>query len=144
MKRLWKIYGSPFFTIIVAAVSLSLVLAGCDQTGEGTRTGSGAAEGAASSNTDTDTEASGGQEAAPADGGEDYTLETKVMDVINDPVFEGYGRLIFPVDQVIDEDLELQDVGSILTWYNNVNPERTVEIVNYLKDQVSAGKSDFL
>lgn len=143
MKRLWKIYGSPFFTIIVAAVSLSLVLAGCDRTGEGTRTGSGAAEGAASSNTDTDTEASGGQEDAPADGGEDYTLETKVMDVINDPVFEGYGRLIFPVDQVIDEDLELQDVGSILTWYNNVNPERTVEIVNYLKDQVSAGNQIF-
>lgn len=111
MKRLWKIYDSPFFTIIVAAVSLSLALAGCDQTGEGTRTGSGAAEGAASSNTDTDTEASGGQEAAPADGGEDYTLETKVMDVINDPVFEGYGRLLFPVDQVIDEALELSQMG---------------------------------
>ena len=63
--------------------------------------------------------------------------------MINDPVFEGYGRLLFPVDQVIDEDLELQDVGSILTWYNNVNPERTVEIVNYLKDQVSAGNQIF-
>ena len=128
MKRLWKIHGDPFFTIIVAAVFLSLVLAGCDRTGEGTRTGSGAAEVSASSNTAAET--SGGQEAAPADGGEDYTLETKVMDVINDPVFEGYGRLLFPVDQVIDEDLELQDEGSILTWYNNVNPERTVEIVN--------------
>lgn len=74
---------------------------------------------------------------------DEYTLETKVADVINDPVFEGYGRLIFPVDRPIDEDLELQDVGDILIWYNNVNPDRTVEIVNYLKDQAEAGQQIF-
>lgn len=68
-----------------------------------------------------------------------YTGETKVADVISDPFFEDYGRLIFPVDQPIDEELELQDVDEILTWYNNVNPERTVEIVNYLKDQAESG-----
>lgn len=65
------------------------------------------------------------------------------MDVINDPVFGDYGRLIFPVDRTIDEDLELQDVGEILTWYNNVNPDRTVEIANYLKDQVESGEQIF-
>lgn len=73
----------------------------------------------------------------------DYTLNTKVWDVINDPVFEDYGRLIFPVDRTIDENLELQDVGDILIWYNNVNPERTVEIANYLKDRASAGEKIF-
>ena len=74
---------------------------------------------------------------------DEYTLETKVADVINDPVFEGDGRLIFPVNRPIDEDLELQDVGDILIWYNNVNPDRTVEIVNYLKDQAEAGQQIF-
>lgn len=34
-----------------------------------------------------------------------YTLTTKVVDVIHDPVFEDYGRLIFPVDQTIDESM---------------------------------------
>lgn len=72
-----------------------------------------------------------------------YTGETKVADVISDPFFEDYGRLIFPVDQPIDEELELQDVDEILTWYNNVNPERTVEIVNYLKDQAESGQQIF-
>lgn len=72
-----------------------------------------------------------------------YTGETKVADVISDPVFEDYGRLIFPVDQPIDEELELQDVDEILTWYNNVNSERTVEIVNYLKDQAESGQQIF-
>lgn len=27
-----------------------------------------------------------------------YTAETSISDVINDPVFSPYGRLIFPVD----------------------------------------------
>ena len=72
-----------------------------------------------------------------------YTGETKVADVISDPFFEDYGILIFPVDQPIDEELELQDVDEILTWYNNVNPERTVEIVNYLKDQAESGQQIF-
>ena len=62
-----------------------------------------------------------------------FHLETKVVDVINDPVFRGYGRLIFPADRHISHDLSLKDVGNILVWYNDVRPERTVEIVNYMK-----------
>ena len=65
-------------------------------------------------------------------------MHTKVKDVINDPAFEDYGRLIFPVDMSIDNDLELQDVEEILPWYSEVNPERTVEIVNYMKNQAEA------
>lgn len=82
-------------------------------------------------------------ESKQVSGGTDYTLTTKVVDVINDPVFGDYGRLIFPADRTIDENLELQDVGDILIWYNNVNPDRTVEIANYLKDQASSGEQIF-
>ena len=71
------------------------------------------------------------------------TENTKVMDVIEDPDFEGFGRLIFPADKTIDPDLELKDVGDILTWYNYVNPERTVEIVNYMKEQAEEGEQIF-
>ena len=47
------------------------------------------------------------------------------------------------MDRSIDGGLELQDVGDILIWYNNVNPERTVEIVNYMKNQVTSGEQIF-
>ena len=47
------------------------------------------------------------------------------------------------MDRTIDEDLELQDVGDILIWYNNVNPDRTVEIANYLRDQAASGEQIF-
>ena len=33
-----------------------------------------------------------------ADIGDSYTATTAIYDVINDPVFRDYGRLIFPVD----------------------------------------------
>jgi len=72
-----------------------------------------------------------------------YTADIKVWDVIDDPAFEGYGRLIFPTDKTIDKSMTLNEVGSILTWYNYVNPDRTVEIVNYLKTKVEAGEEIF-
>lgn len=68
--------------------------------------------------------------------------ETKVRDVINQPVFEGYGRLLFPVDRTISDGLTLEDVGDILIWYNNINPDRTVEIVNCLGEQAAEGWID--
>lgn len=69
--------------------------------------------------------------------------ETKVRDVINQPVFEGYGRLIFPVDRTISDDLTLEDVGDILIWYNYINPDKTVEIVNCLGEQAAKGNQVF-
>lgn len=30
-----------------------------------------------------------------------------------------------------------------LTWYNNIDPDKTVEIVNYMKTQVEAGETIF-
>lgn len=72
-----------------------------------------------------------------------YTGSTLVQDVINDAAFGDYGRLIFPVDVSIPADLTLENLDDILVWYNNVNPDRTVEIANYLRDQATAGNTIF-
>lgn len=72
-----------------------------------------------------------------------YTADTKIWNVIDEPAFEGYGRLIFPVNRTIEKSMNLSEVGSILTWYNNVNPDRTVEIVNYMKTKAEAGEQIF-
>lgn len=72
-----------------------------------------------------------------------YTASSNVWDVINDPSFDGYGRLIFPADRTIAANLTLNEVADILTWYSYVNPNRTVEVVNYLKGKAAAGERIF-
>ena len=116
-------------------MSFGLTLTGCGRNEDRSQEESGGQE-----------ETSGQEEISDdtaSDSSKEYTLTTKVVDVINDPVFEDFGRLIFPVDRTISDDLELQDVGDILVWYNNVNPDSTVEIANYLRDQAAAGNQIF-
>lgn len=76
-----------------------------------------------------------------ADMEQPYTADTRISDVENDPVFEDYGRLIFPVDDSYYSGDTLGDLH--LTWYNNIDPVKTVEIANYLRNRASAGKTVF-
>lgn len=43
----------------------------------------------------------------------------------------------------IDDNLKVKDVSTILPWYSEVNTDKTVEIVNYMKDQVMRGNQIF-
>lgn len=70
-----------------------------------------------------------------------YTAKTKITDVINDPVFGDYGRLIFPVESGYYSGNTLGNLK--LTWYNNIDPDTTVEIVNYMKSEASQGATLF-
>lgn len=70
-----------------------------------------------------------------------YTRETKISDVINDEIFADYGRLIFPVETAYYSGDTLENLR--LTWYNNIDPDTTVEIVNYMKSSVAEGQTIF-
>lgn len=70
-----------------------------------------------------------------------YTTETPIDTVKNDPAFGDFGRLIFPVDSGYYSGDTLGELQ--LTWYNNIVPEKTVEIANYLKDHAAAGETVF-
>ncbi|MCR5141209.1 MAG: hypothetical protein K6C68_01560 [Ruminococcus sp.] len=60
---------------------------------------------------------------------------------MDDPVFGDYGRLIFPVNSGY---MSGNTLGSLrLTWYNNTDSNKTVEIVNYLKNHAEAGETVF-
>ena len=72
---------------------------------------------------------------------EPYTTDTKIVEVISDPVFGEYGRLIFPVDSGYYSGNTLGTLR--LTWYSNIDPEKTVEIANYLRDHAAAGETCF-
>lgn len=68
---------------------------------------------------------------------EQYTQDTEISDVINDTAFGDYGRLIFPVNSSYYSGDTLGELG--LTWYNNIDPDKTVEIANYMKSHAENG-----
>ncbi len=75
---------------------------------------------------------------------DDFTQETKIEDVKNDAAFggaNGYGKLIFPVESSYYSGETLKDLS--LTWYNYIDPNKTVEIVNYMKSHALNGHKIF-
>lgn len=66
-----------------------------------------------------------------------YTRDTKIEDVISDSAFADYGRLIFPVDAGYYGGETLGELR--LTWYSQIDPDKTVEIANYMKGHAEAG-----
>lgn len=68
---------------------------------------------------------------------EQYTQDTEIFDVINDTAFGDYGRLIYPVNSSYYSGDTLGKLG--LTWYNNIAPDKTVEIANYMKSHAENG-----
>ena len=78
--------------------------------------------------------------AAMAEGG-DFTVDTPIQDVINNPVFGDYARLIFPADEGYYSGDTLGNLR--LTWYTGIDPNKTVEIVTYMRDHAAAGETIF-
>ena len=60
-----------------------------------------------------------------------YTRQTHINDVMNDTAFGDYGRLIFPVNTGYWSGTTLEQLQ--LTWYNYIDPDKTVEVCNYLR-----------
>ena len=77
------------------------------------------------------------------EGGEstDYTTTSKISEVMNDPAFGDYGHLLFPVE---DYYYSGDTLGNLhLTWYNYIDADTTVEIVNTLKHRTASGETIF-
>lgn len=74
-----------------------------------------------------------------------FTQDTTVGEVIHDPAFGDFGRLLFPVDRYISEDMTLADISSsdVYVWYSNIDADKTVEIVNDLKTRAENGEQVF-
>lgn len=70
-----------------------------------------------------------------------FTADTPIENVIRNPVFKNYGRLLFPLEKWYYSGSTLEQLR--LVWYNNMDPEETVEIVNTLWQRVSSGETVF-
>lgn len=75
------------------------------------------------------------------DGQAPYAASTPIEAVVSDPVFGDYRRLLFPVDAGYWSGDTLGDLR--LIWYNNIDPNETVEIVNTLHERASNGETVF-
>ena len=78
----------------------------------------------------------------PSTDFEPFTRESLIEDVINDPAFGDFGRLLFPADHSYWSGTTLEELR--LTWYTGIDPDKTVEIVNYLKTQALEGNLIFI
>lgn len=72
---------------------------------------------------------------------ESYARSTPISTVMSDPAFGDYGRLIFPADTGYWSGNTLEELH--LTWYSHIDPDKTVEIVNYMKARAEAGETIF-
>ncbi|MBQ7560281.1 MAG: alpha/beta hydrolase [Synergistaceae bacterium] len=70
-----------------------------------------------------------------------FDENTKISDVINNSLFGDYGNFIFPLNSSYYGGDTLENLR--LTWYNNIKPARTVEIINYMSSQVKQGNKIF-
>lgn len=134
--------------LLAAALALSALLAGCGaQDGLPAQSAPAGEQESTGQNVPGGQQQSGGQPAQAAQTAAQkeesglYTTQTPISQVIEDPVFGDYGRLIFPVDSGYYSGSTLRDLR--LTWYSNIDPNKTVEIVNYLKQSVQSGRTVF-
>lgn len=70
-----------------------------------------------------------------------FDENTSIDMVKNDPVFDDYGRLLFPADDGYMSGDTLGDLQ--LTWYNYIDPAETVKIVNTLWQRANDGETVF-
>ena len=70
-----------------------------------------------------------------------YTRKSLISDVMSDPVFGDYGRLLFPVQRSYWSGTTLESLR--LTYYNYIDPDETVAIVNYLHNQAKDKQTIF-
>ncbi len=70
--------------------------------------------------------------------------DTKVIDVINLPAFIGFGQYLFPTEYGMPESsMKLNNIASLLAYHSHIDTATTVEVLNYMLDEVSSGNIIF-
>ncbi|MBQ8094130.1 MAG: alpha/beta hydrolase [Clostridia bacterium] len=70
-----------------------------------------------------------------------WNEHTGIDEVTSYSAFGDWGQMIFPVDEGYYSGNTLGNLR--LTWYSNIQPAKTVEIANYLREKADAGVQVF-
>lgn len=123
-------------TFVGAMAAGMLGLTGCTAVGESGRAGD--------KPWTSDTPAADGASAGNRSAATPVTADTLVSDVIGNPLFEGYGRLLFPTTfQAPTPKTTLGGLAGCLPWYSEVHTETTLDVINTLLDRRTAGEIVF-
>lgn len=69
---------------------------------------------------------------------------TTIQSIINDPVFDDYGRFIFPNDyREIEDTMTVSEIDSLLPYHNDIQTDTAIEVVNYLLNHANNGDTIF-
>ena len=73
-----------------------------------------------------------------------YAPQTRVEDVIADPAFAGFGRLLFPTNFGPPAPaMTLQDLPRWLPFHNCIRADTTAQVLNELRARAAAGETIF-
>lgn len=75
-----------------------------------------------------------------------FDEDTLIVDVMNDPVFAGYGQFLFPTQsRTPDEDMTLSDVGELFPMHgaDNIDVTQSVNTLNAMQDRAESGTLTF-
>lgn len=69
-----------------------------------------------------------------------YMRSSTLEVVVNDPYFQDFGLLLFPADRSVVEDMTLEEISSssVYVWYNCIDQDKTVEIIQAFHDYAAA------
>lgn len=126
-------------TSIAAGLLAVLFLFGCE--GAPAASGSGALSEPFAGKEDTVMTASQSSVSAFPTEATPYTRQSSIAQVMADPTFGDWSRLIFPADTGYWSGDTLEDLR--LTWYSHIDPDKTVEIINYMKAHADTGETIF-
>ena len=125
--------GAASLTISAIELMLMFALCSCASPGDG---GSTSQDDAVYVKNAQEESAPEGVEASMA-----FDVVTKIDDVANDAAFDGFGRLLFPVDEGYMQGATLGDIR--LAWYSYIDPQETAAELNFLRDEMLAGQQVF-
>ncbi len=132
------------FQSVFVVVMCIIILAGCGKTQENADI-TEKTEASISGKTDDPGDEKSVSNTGNREGESSVTENTTVGEIIENPYFEDFGRLLFPVDRTVTDDMTLADVSTdnVYVWYSNIKVEKTVEIVNDLLRRAKSGEQIF-
>jgi len=73
------------------------------------------------------------------------TADTTVSSIVNNSAFNGFAQLIFPIKNLLtyNQNMRIRNINSLLPFHSNINVNTTVNVINYLLDEVKSGKTIF-
>lgn len=72
------------------------------------------------------------------------TINNYVRDIVNHASFRGFGELLLPLDNNSGSyNTMLSDIGLLMPYHSHVVPDDVVSALNFMIDEVNAGKTVF-